>query len=136
MVSEFKEATGIASDLVVAGELSVLPCQVEEALCKVTKEALTNVAKHSQAKVTVVSLRATSRDITLTVQDDGIGLPRTIMDTYQRSVHHFGLTGMQQRVESIGGQFRFRNGEEGGALITATVPLKGIGNEKTSAPHC
>ena len=135
VVSEFKEATGIASDLVVAGELSVLPCQVEDALCKVTKEALTNVAKHSQAKVTVVSLRATCRDITLTVQDDGIGLPRTIMDTYQRSVHHFGLTGMQQRVESIGGQFRFRNGEEGGALITATVPLKGIEHEKNPAPH-
>ena len=133
LVWELKESTGIDSDLMVAGELSPFPSKVEDTLCKVTKEALANVAKHSQARVAVVSLRSSSQDITLTIQDDGIGLPSPIKETYCDSVNHFGLKGMRRRVEELGGQFHIGSGDEGGLILTATVPLKNVRNEEDSS---
>ncbi len=133
LIWELKESTGIDSDLMVAGELSHSPPKVEEALCKVTKEALANVAKHSRARVAVVSLRSSPQDITLTVQDDGIGLPSPIKETYCDSVNHFGLKGMRQRIEELGGKFHLGNGDEGGLIVTATVPFMRVRHEKDSA---
>jgi len=133
LVWELKESTGIDSDLMGAGELNPFPRKVEDTRCKVTKEALANVAKHSRARVAVVSLRSSSQDITLTIQDDGIGLPSPIKETYCDSVNHFWLKGMRRRVEELGGQFHIGSGDEGGLILTATVPLKNVGNEEDSS---
>lgn len=127
LVGEFKDSTGIDSDLVVAGEPSPLPEKVEEALYRVAKEALANVTKHSRAKVVVVSLRFSPQEITLAIQDDGIGLPHRVIETYRESVTHFGLKGMHRLIEDLGGQFHIRNGDEARLIITATMPLDGVG---------
>ena len=135
LISEFNQTTGIDSDLLVTGELPPFPAKIEETLCKVTKEALTNVAKHSQGKVAVVSLRSSPKEITLTVQDDGIGLPCLIKETYQGSINHFGLKGMKRRTEELGGTLRLENGEEGGLILSITIPVDEAKNEKDSLTH-
>jgi NO-binding membrane sensor protein with MHYT domain/nitrate/nitrite-specific signal transduction histidine kinase len=127
LVREFKEATTIDSDLVIAGGPYPLPKEVEETLCRVAKEALTNVAKHSKAKVAVVSLRLSPHEVSLTIQDDGVGLPRHTIDTYWESVTHFGLKGMRRQIESLGGYLQLKNGEETGLIVTATVLRNGAG---------
>ena len=132
MVWEFKESTGIDSDLMVLSELQPFSHRVEETLCKVTKEALANVAKHSQARVAVVSLRSSPQEVTLTVQDDGIGLPCPIKETYWGSINHFGLKGMRRRAEELGGHFHLANGEEGGLILTMTLPMNNVKNEQDS----
>lgn len=127
LVGEFKDSTGIDSDLVIAGGPHLLHEKAEEALYRVAKEALANVTKHSRAKVVVVSLRFSPQEITLAIQDDGIGLPHHVIETYRESVTHFGLKGMHRRIEDLGGQFHIRNGDEAGLIITATMPLAGVG---------
>lgn len=127
LVGEFKDSTGIDSDLVIAGRPSPLPEKVEEALYRVAKEALANVTKHSRAKVAVVSLRFSPQEITLAIQDDGIGLARHVIETYGESVTHFGLKGMRRQIEDLRGRFHIRNGDEAGLIVTATMPLDGVG---------
>jgi NO-binding membrane sensor protein with MHYT domain len=127
LVQEFKAATAIDSDLVIAGGPYPLPKAVEETLCRVAKEALTNVAKHSKAKVAVVSLRLSPHEVSLTIQDDGVGLPCHTLDTYWESVTHFGLKGMRRQIESLGGYLHLKNGEETGLIVTATVLRNGAG---------
>jgi two-component system sensor histidine kinase DegS len=127
LVQEFKAATAIDSDLVIAGGPYPLPKAVEETLCRVAKEALTNVAKHSKAKVAVVSLRLSPHEVSLTIQDDGVGLPCHTLDTYWESVTHFGLKGMRRQIESLGGYLQLKNGEETGLIVTATVLRNGAG---------
>lgn len=127
LVREFKESTGVDSDLVIAGGLYPLPKEVEDTLCRVAKEALTNVAKHSRAKVAIVSLRFSHQEISLTIQDDGIGLPRHTLDTYWESVTHFGLKGMRRQIEALGGHLHLKNGEETGLIVVATLLRNGVG---------
>lgn len=134
IVWEFREASGIDADLVIAGGIPRLSGHVEDALCGVAREGLANVAKHSRARVAVVSLRCTSQDVTLTIQDDGIGLPCLVMANYTGSVTHFGLNGMRRRIEALSGRFHLMNGEAAGLIVTTTVPLTGVLDEEDSSP--
>ena len=57
------------------------------------------------------------------VQDNGIGLADQIRQSYQANTVHLGLKGMQHRAEELGGQFLLANGEEGGLIAKAVIPL-------------
>jgi two-component system, NarL family, sensor histidine kinase DegS len=127
LIREFKESTGVDSDLVIAGGPYPLRKEVEETLCRVAKEALTNVAKHSRAKVAIVGLRFSPQEISLTIQDDGVGLSRHTLDSYWGSVTHFGLKGMRRQIEALGGQLHLKNGDETGLIVVATLTHNGVG---------
>jgi signal transduction histidine kinase len=75
--------------------LPSLPAAVEVAAYRIIQEALTNVARHAQAKTCTVAL-AINRDLEIAVSDDGIGLPKT----HKAGV---GLSSMRERAEEIGG---------------------------------
>ena len=57
------------------------------------------------------------------VQDNGIGLSPHALSTYSSNGAHLGLKGMRHRIEELGGQFLLANGEEGGLIVKAVVPL-------------
>jgi signal transduction histidine kinase len=59
----------------------------------------------------------------LVIQDNGIGLSDQIRQSYQNNTVHLGLRGMQHRVEELGGQLFLVNGEEGGLIVKAVIPL-------------
>jgi signal transduction histidine kinase len=54
----------------------------------------------------------------ITVSDDGVGLP----SSWSRP-GHFGLRGLTERVEHLGGRFSVQNREPHGVRLTATIPL-------------
>ena len=104
-------------------------CQVEEtadqlrpvlaeALWRITQEALTNVEKHARARRVEISLKAESRSVVLRIADDGIGLP----EGAGSSPDHFGLRGMRERVEGLGGALVLRGGADG-TLVEARLPV-------------
>ncbi|MDO8213578.1 GAF domain-containing sensor histidine kinase, partial [Conexibacter sp. CPCC 206217] len=95
------------------------PAAVEDAIYRLTQEALTNVAKHAGA--TRVSVRVAERDelIEVVVSDDGRGFdPDAASDG-------FGLIGMRERVTLAGGTLTVESSPGGGTTITATVPAPG-----------
>jgi signal transduction histidine kinase len=123
LIQDLRETTTIEADLVVAEWGASPPKQVEHTLFTVAQEALSNVRRHSHATIVIVTVQVTSEQAMLVVQDNGIGLSRLVLQTYQGSTIHLGLKGMHHRVEELGGQFTLANGEEGGLIVKAMVPL-------------
>jgi signal transduction histidine kinase len=89
-----------------------------ETLWRVAQEALTNVERHAQARAVQVSLRCEPRAVNLRVADDGLGFPAGAEVKPDR----FGLRGMRERVEGLGGTLTLR-GDQGGTVIEARLPV-------------
>jgi signal transduction histidine kinase len=123
LIQDLRETTSIEADLVVAEWAASPPKQVEHTLFTVAQEALSNVRRHSHATIVIVTVQVTTEQAMLVVQDNGIGLSSLVLQTYQGSTIHLGLKGMHHRMEELGGQFTLANGEEGGLIVKAMVPL-------------
>jgi signal transduction histidine kinase len=87
------------------------------AIQSVTRAALANIAKHASAANVEVSLHGTPKTITLQVIDDGAGFDSTAPPKDGR----FGLVGMKERVELLGGTFEILSRPGGPTMITATL---------------
>jgi signal transduction histidine kinase len=98
-------------------ESLALPPAVEDALWRVLQEALNNARKHARAGTVTVRLGAGGGAATLEVEDDGVGLPEP------PPAGRYGLTGMRERVEALGGRLELSSGRPSGTVVRATVPL-------------
>jgi signal transduction histidine kinase len=112
------ERTGAQIHCQVDEGVNDLNATLAEALWRVTQEALTNVEKHAKASWVQVSLVCEPSGVVLRVHDDGIGLP----PGSGSSPDHFGLRGMRERVEGLGGTLNLP-GDSEGTLVEATLPL-------------
>jgi two-component system sensor histidine kinase UhpB len=88
------------------------------ALYRVVQEGLINALRHAQASHVNITLEADAQGIVATISDDGVGLPRE----WSRP-GHFGLRGLTERVEHLGGEFTIRNREPHGVSLRAQIPL-------------
>ena len=123
LIHDLRESTSIEADLVVAEWTVSLPSHIENVLFTVAQEALSNVRRHAQATTVIVTVQITGEQAVLVVQDNGIGLSPLVLQTYRDNAAHLGLTGMHRRLEDLEGQFLLTNGEEGGLIVKAVVPL-------------
>src|SRR6218665_1415404 len=82
---------------------------------RIVQEALANVVRHAQAHRVTVRLERVGDQLHLTVTDDGRGVP-----TGQRV--GYGILGMQERAELLGGSVAVFPGATGGTQITVTLP--------------
>jgi signal transduction histidine kinase len=123
VVRDFRERTGLEADLVLVGKERLLPPETAAALLAVAREALANVEQHAHASSVVVTLRTSRGGVTLAVQDDGLGAPALLLRSIGSSFTHFGLRGLQDRIKKVGGAFTARNGEDGGLVVRARVPV-------------
>jgi signal transduction histidine kinase len=113
-----------AEDLVarfsVFGAYRPLPSATERELLRVAQEAISNVKKHAAAHQLSVQLEYTAETITLEVQDDGRGGATAHKAGFAPG--HYGITGMQERAESIGGTLEVRSAPGAGTTIRLTAP--------------
>jgi two-component system, LuxR family, sensor kinase FixL len=84
-------------------------------LFRVAQEAINNSVKHGRATQVVLNLRSDGDILTLTVRDNGIGLPN---DTAQSK--GLGLRIMSYRAQKIGGTLNIARADEGGTLLTCS----------------
>ena len=84
---------------------------------------LARLVAHACATTVVVTVHVTHEQAVLVVQDNGIGISAQTLQTYRDNGVHLGLKGMQRRVEDLVGQFTLVNGEEGGVIVKAVIPL-------------
>jgi signal transduction histidine kinase len=92
-----------------------LPDNVEVAGYYLVAEALTNVAKHAQASMVQLAVKAEDDKLYLSIRDDGIGGA----DTRKGS----GLIGLVDRVEALGGQIAIASRLGDGTSLMANIPL-------------
>jgi PAS domain S-box-containing protein len=112
---QFSERTGIAT--AVEGEelMPRLPLATETALFRITQEALTNVAKHGQAKQVIISLKSEEEKFYLTIADDGIGFEQ------QQQQQQWGLINMRERAQAVGGTLNIETAPGKGTKVMVEV---------------
>ncbi|HET9906462.1 MAG TPA: sensor histidine kinase [Anaerolineales bacterium] len=103
----------------VAEEANGLSPALAEALWRVAQEALTNIERHASARNVALRLDIRDHTASLSVNDDGAGMP---VDA-EKQTGHYGLRGMRERVEGLGGTLMFSGNGQGGTLLEATLPI-------------
>jgi signal transduction histidine kinase len=93
----------------------------EQFLYRVAQEAMTNVVRHARATELRVILERVDGQVTLTVADNGVGFEKAAVDTSA----HFGLKGIQERVDLMGGQLTVESGRGVGTTVRVAVPADG-----------
>jgi len=88
-------------------------------LYHIAQEAVNNAIKHGKARHVIIRLASTQHGCTLSVTDDGMGIPDTLP-----SEAGMGLHIMRYRASMIGGTLRVSHGEPGGTVVVCTFPIK------------
>ena len=119
--------TGVEATCVVDERASSLDRAVQEAFYRVAQEALTNVAKHARAAHVALSLAVRDGQAHLEVADDGVGLAAGAVERSSTGVgaSRFGVLGMRERVEALGGVVTLGPRPGGGTVLRVSVPASG-----------
>jgi signal transduction histidine kinase len=107
-------------DVQVAGEIAALPAAVEVAAYRIVCEALTNMAKHSNARLCTVRIWL-DQDLHIEIVDDGDGAADHM--TVPNAPSGIGLASMRQRACSLGGEWAIEPATRGGTRVAATLPV-------------
>jgi two-component system, NarL family, sensor histidine kinase UhpB len=92
--------------------------ETELVIYRVAQESLTNALRHSAAATATVSLKCHPGTVTLTVTDDGKGIPE------QLPAATAGIAGMRERALLVGARLSIGSRQEGGTEILLTVPVE------------
>jgi two-component system sensor histidine kinase UhpB len=95
-----------------------LGASVSLAAYRVVQEGLVNAVRHAQARRVMIDVSSTAERMIVSVADDGVGL-----SAQWSRPGHFGLRGLAERVEHLGGSLQVRNSEPHGVTLTAEIPL-------------
>ncbi|MBR8639292.1 sensor histidine kinase [Streptomyces tuirus] len=109
--------TADGAEITITGERRALPAEASQAVRRAAQEALTNVRKHAPGAKVRLCLDYRPHEVTLDVRDSG-GSPGELSGTGAG----YGLLGMRERAELLGGSLEAGPGEEG-FVVTLKVPL-------------
>ncbi|HEX2059754.1 MAG TPA: sensor histidine kinase [Thermoanaerobaculia bacterium] len=90
---------------------------------RVVQEALTNIARHANARNVWLDAHASSDTLQLTVRDDGVGFD--VAAARRRALHgeSLGILGMEERVAHVGGTLRWTSARGSGTTVLVRIPL-------------
>ncbi len=109
--------------IVVEGKPRLLHPFVAEEIRRIVREALFNVALHAQASSAEVAIGFEPRHLAIRMRDDGVGIPGDVV-AHGHKDGHFGMIGMRERTERIGGKLFVSSRPGAGSEITITLPAK------------
>ncbi|NJN65861.1 MAG: hypothetical protein HC884_03665 [Chloroflexaceae bacterium] len=123
LVIQHEELTGHAVTIDLQGSLPDVPLPVKIALYRVLQQALSNSSRHASVKEHLVTLHSDAQTITMEVADRGCGFDVTRVLEQQEGIR-FGLTGMRERVEILGGTFEIESTVGVGTWVRVVVPYR------------
>jgi NarL family two-component system sensor histidine kinase YdfH len=100
-VDQFTATTGVLTTFDVADGLPDLPADPAQNVLRIVQESLTNAARHADASHVLVQVAADAGTLQVIVQDDGVGFD---LDEGMERPGCFGLAGMRERAQRIGGE--------------------------------
>lgn len=112
---------GIACTLLADEAELRLDDAASTAVFRIVQEALTNIARHADARNVTLNLYRSNSDLLLTIQDDGLGIRAEDME----KAESLGLVGMRERVWSMHGDIIISGDEPPGTRIDIVLPLAG-----------
>jgi NarL family two-component system sensor histidine kinase LiaS len=96
-----------------------LPYVIEKELYFTLREAVLNAVRHSRASELNLSLQQTPRAFEATLRDNGVGFDLSSVE----GDSHYGLSGMRERVQNVGGQFMIQTAPGKGTEISIVIPI-------------
>ena len=116
---EFEKLTNIKCSLILPREEIKLEKNKSTAIFRILQEALTNIARHSQATQAVVSLLPHQSDISLEILDNGIGITQEQI----RDFKSLGIHGMEERAMVFGGHVYIEGIAGKGTTVKVEIPI-------------
>jgi len=112
---------GLEVTLNVLGSRRRLDPLVETVLFRIAQEALTNVARHAGCGQATIGLEYETSDVRLSIEDSGVGFN---LHKIHQPPHGWGLEGMRERAESVGGDIEIQSTQGAGTHIRVVIPLE------------
>lgn len=125
LTDDYSRTFGIDADFQAHGlESKRLPPEVEIAIYRIVQEALTNVAKHAEAKAVSILIETRGTSLVAIVEDNGKGFDVDRVLTSGKKDRKLGLYGMQERTSLIDGTLTIESRPGRGTAVFVEVPLK------------
>ena len=121
IVAQWGSANGVEATF-TADELPRLEPDADVILLRATQEALSNVARHANARHVTVGITSVDGLVLLTIEDDGRGFAQG----ESAGPEQLGLTGMRERVRRVGGHLLIESSAGAGTSLTVALPLSSI----------
>jgi signal transduction histidine kinase len=124
-LAELAEGWGERLDIDVDVHLDDLPERLPESselvAYRVVQEALTNVAKHANAHSISLTARLSDGQLRIVIEDDGLGFAPSTQSPDE--AHHFGLTGILERLLTVGGTLEVESSPGFGTTLFVNLPI-------------
>ncbi len=133
-VKEYQKKCSIEVDFVSSGFKERLPAEMETALYRIVQEALTNTARHAQAKRVSIMLKEGEKEIEGIISDDGIGFDIEALRKSPDNERGLGLAGMTERAVLLDGSLDIESRPGHGTTITVHIPRYSTGQLRALAP--
>jgi len=117
-----------AVEIQITGAHPNVPEDVEQNVLRIAQEAVTNALKHAGAKTVWIDLYLGPRTLQLVVRDDGRGFE--LSGVFVLVGGHFGLLGMRERAERLGGNLEVSSEPGAGTEVRVSVPLSSQNGRK------
>ena len=117
---EFAAGSEVGFRVVVEGRPRPLPPLVRDEIYRIGREALVNAFRHAGASRVEVEIEYRRRQLRLRVRDDGRGIDPTVLHDGREG--HWGVAGMRERAERIGGRLRVWSAPGKGTEVELSVP--------------
>jgi signal transduction histidine kinase len=115
---DFSRRMGVPVTVQIDGVLEGLADAQRTCLFRVVQEALTNCARHSQAKNIRVTVHGRPGRVAMAIQDDGVGF-----DPASRSPLGIGLLGIEERVRELDGSVTIQSAPQRGTILRVEIPV-------------
>lgn len=105
------------------GRARLICAPVADEMARIAREALSNSLRHASARTILVRLRHASDSVSLSIIDDGDGLPMSVVETGMRK-GHYGMIGMRERASRLTGNLEILSVPRRGTTIRLDVPAR------------
>ena len=120
LTEEFAGDSGIRADVVVEGRERPLNAAAGNDVLQVGRQAIANAFQHSHAREIHVLLSYGQQHLQIRVQDDGCGMTEETLNAGRPG--HYGMAGMHERAERVGGSISIRSRVGDGTEVNLSVP--------------
>ncbi len=121
LAAEARVDKPVAMSVAIEGSPRTLQPIVRDEAYRIAAEALRNAFRHADAKELEVELRYDARQLRLRIRDNGRGIPSEYLAAEGRA-GHFGLRGMRERAELMGGRLTIWTAPDSGTEVELTIP--------------
>jgi len=124
LVQQFVDDSGVETEFGADSLGGRLSARVEMGLLRIAEEALDNIRRHSEAHQVRMSLHTEADQVTLSIEDDGIGFDPQIAAHASQQGGGFGLVGVRERARLLKGSLSLQSSQGTGTKLAVTVPFE------------